>query len=627
MSQITNQTVSTWKVAEDFIFRCNILFYEPEVRLNSQCNRVVKEAYFLWYLVTWDTLLSVGAPPEPTETTTWLKNLVNVPVSTLVEMLKVASHQLIVGDFASCDAFKRHLSISFPCCGPILDPINGILDDWWVNSSTDSLQRAYQWLLFISRLNLSGLPQLEKAALDKYLSIEQNIQEDGFTLEEVNVLKNWFPRNVENDWFFSTNHAPQHGPGSTCDAGNCLASKYECLGPDPRISVLCSRVYKDQQPYPREPIMCTLRTSQTIFVPKSAGSYRTISMEPSVLMWHQKGVRHALLSFFKERKHYISRRFKPDDQEPNRHLAWLGSIDGSFSTIDLSSASDTVSWSLVKQWFRNTCLYPWLLLTRSTSTRLPDGTVICMKKFAPSGSDLCFPIETIIFAAIVECSIRSVGDDPMLSEYRIYGDDIVVEDRYFDAVMQRLAANGFLPNMEKSFGDIQPRGFFRESCGGFYYNGIDLTPVRLSRRFTGYDVSKGDRPERIESLVELANDCNSHLPSVRRWCILQLNKMPQHLRVPFSSDGEFGLFSTQPTNFHLRSKYSLRYQCDVYSYGNTKLPYSNKRMEDEDIRFFEYLRLTQHRERLTWPEDRVDVNVSPVKRPSWLPKRTPLYLA
>lgn len=625
MSTISNQTILVWEAVEEFLSRRIPKFYENTITLEACSHIIVRDAYMLWYLSTWDTLISSGYPLTKSDTYRWLNAVCDVPVRELVDLLKEVAHLVVSGEFHSYDDFKHHLRKSYPFIGAILAPMRRIIHHWFSESDTDALNLIYSWASFIGRLNLSGLASLEEEALSKYLRIESEIKEDGFTSEEPLVLQKWFPRSLKDMVFLMEHHSPQHGPGGTADAGKVQQIKYQSLCSDTRLSMLHRRVYGNSEAYPRKSDKKLIRRSKTIFVPKSLGSYRTISMEPASLMWHQKGVRNAWMLLIQRRMRHLTRRFQPEFQQPNRDLAWEGSVDGSYATIDLSSASDTVSWALVKEWFGGTSLYPWLLWTRSTHTELPNGEVIKLNKYAPMGSDLCFPVETFIFAAIAECAITECGDDPVTSRYVVYGDDIVIEERYVTAVLRRLTQNGFTPNMSKTFSGAQPHGFFRESCGGFFFNGVDITPVRLSRSFSGYSNLSNNTSGRIESLIELANDCFIRYPSVRRWCIVQLNELPRQLRPPFSNDGAVGLFSEQSTNFHLMSKESVPLQTLIYTYGGTSVGKRTRNEDWEDIRLYEYLRQTFKRQRLTWPEDRVDVDVSPVPPALWKTKRSALY--
>lgn len=348
MSITSNQIVSIWVDGEDLISRHIPEYYRGTTKLDRLSQKIVRDAVMLWYLVTWDSLSSWGSTFSKADQNRWIRSIGEIGVGELVDLLKESNHLLISGDFDSYDAFKQHLRKSFPNVGAIFAPIKEIVHHWFHFNDTDALSLVYSWTLFISRLNLQGLTDLEDEALSKYLLIEENLPEDGFTSEESSLLQTWFPRSLEDMAFLTEHHRPQHGPGDTADAGRVQQLKYLHLDSDARSAMLTRRVYGDSNPYPRKSVKSLKRLSKTIFVPKSLGSYRTISMEPATIMWHQKGVRNAWMDLMVSRKHYLLRRFRPEHQQPNRDLAFEGSLDGSFSTIDLSSASDTVSWALVK---------------------------------------------------------------------------------------------------------------------------------------------------------------------------------------------------------------------------------------------------------------------------------------
>jgi hypothetical protein len=99
------------------------------------------------------------------------------------------------------------------------------------------------------------------------------------------------------------------------------------------------------------------------------------------------------------------------------------------------------------------------------------------------GSALCFPIEAMVFTTIVFAAIAYECRTPvnrrlimsMRGKVRVYGDDIVVPVEYVSRVIQFLELFGLKVNKGKSFWN----GKFRESCGGDYYDGEWVTPVRL----------------------------------------------------------------------------------------------------------------------------------------------------
>jgi hypothetical protein len=99
------------------------------------------------------------------------------------------------------------------------------------------------------------------------------------------------------------------------------------------------------------------------------------------------------------------------------------------------------------------------------------------------GSALCFPVEAMVFTTIIFAAIayeRRVPLDRKLilsfrNKVRVYGDDIIVPVEYVLRVIQFLEAFGLKVNKDKSFWN----GKFRESCGGDYYDGEWVTPIRL----------------------------------------------------------------------------------------------------------------------------------------------------
>ena len=122
------------------------------------------------------------------------------------------------------------------------------------------------------------------------------------------------------------------------------------------------------------------------------------------------------------------------------------------------------------------------MATRSTHTKLPSGRIIRLKKFAPMGSCLCFPVEAICFYALAVTSI--VRANRIASERKprrrrpavyVYGDDIIVRKENYLPLLQQFPSVGLKFNEAKCC----TSGLFRESCGCDAYKGVDVTPLRL----------------------------------------------------------------------------------------------------------------------------------------------------
>jgi hypothetical protein len=219
--------------------------------------------------------------------------------------------------------------------------------------------------------------------------------------------------------------------------------------------------------------------SKLSFVPKSSDISRTICTEPSLNMYYQLGfgsiVEWGLARFFG-----IDLSTQP---EKNAQLARIGSLTGQYSTIDLESASDSVSMGMLR-----TCLPRQILgileTLRTPNVRIPDGSIHPLYMVSTMGNGFTFPLQTLVFAA----AVRAVYLESGLSQDRavksgVFGDDIVVDTRVFQKTVRLLEILGFRANAHKSFSE----GPFRESCGCDYYSGHNVRAVYLKTLRTKQD--------------------------------------------------------------------------------------------------------------------------------------------
>jgi hypothetical protein len=156
-------------------------------------------------------------------------------------------------------------------------------------------------------------------------------------------------------------------------------------------------------------------------------------------------------------------------QQQNAELAREGSVDGTLSTIDLSSASDSIHLELVRELLP----FDWVEAienSRSPYCVLPSGELKLLRKVASMGNGYCFELETLIFWALAEaCSLLLDASDRRCA---VYGDDIIVPTSVAQALLPVLEDCGFSVNLKKTF----LQGPFRESCGKHYFLGVDVTP-------------------------------------------------------------------------------------------------------------------------------------------------------
>lgn len=215
------------------------------------------------------------------------------------------------------------------------------------------------------------------------------------------------------------------------------------------------------------------------FVPKTSEISRTICTEPILNMLFQKGIASILESRLRQ-VFSIDLSIQPDF---NVMLAQLGSVTGKFGTIDLSSASDSISTSMVRH-FMPRDFVSWLELTRSPCTVLPDGSVVDLQMISSMGNAFTFPLQTAIFACLVKAVYRVLdiklqrplsGTLRQKYNFAVFGDDIIVEERAYDLLCDMLAIIGFRVNLNKSFNS----GLFRESCGSDFQSGHNVRGVYI----------------------------------------------------------------------------------------------------------------------------------------------------
>ena len=216
---------------------------------------------------------------------------------------------------------------------------------------------------------------------------------------------------------------------------------------------------------------------KVISVPKTQAKPRIIAIEPSTMQFAQQGLKREIYAYVRKSPLFDVLGFT--DQTRNQRLAKLSSLDGSLATLDLSEASDRVHATVVER-----LLYRWphvldfVMATRSRNANV-GGEVIPLTKFASMGSALTFPIEAIIFTVIASMGVwggRAPASVALMRDVlSVYGDDIIVPvDRVAD-VVHYLETFGFKVNRHKSFWN----GKFRESCGKEYYDGTDVSIIRL----------------------------------------------------------------------------------------------------------------------------------------------------
>jgi hypothetical protein len=305
---------------------------------------------------------------------------------------------------------------------------------------------------------------------------------------------------------------PKHGPGKTADRllGNKKydqtewPDRLESLFPFGDYAIPNWRFYYLQhvvnflEPGQERPVRVTP-------VPKTLKTPRIIAVEPTAMQYMQQAIAEILVGTI-ESDSLMSPMIGFTDQIPNREMACVGSLTKSLATLDLSEASDRVSNQHVRRMVHR---FPWvsqgLDVTRSRKADVPGHGVIRLAKYASMGSALCFPVEAMFFLSVVFVGISRELSKPLTKgriksfhgKVRVYGDDIIVPVQYVHSVINALEDFGLRVNVDKSFWN----GSFRESCGGDYYNGDDVTVVRCRRMLP----TSQNNAKEIISAVSLRN--------------------------------------------------------------------------------------------------------------------------
>jgi len=245
---------------------------------------------------------------------------------------------------------------------------------------------------------------------------------------------------------------PRHGPGAVATRQQ-LWAKFEFTNVSSRITELYPL---DEYYYASLGHVCDDMhgithmsdrdlPARVCLVPKDSRGPRLISCEPVDFQWIQQGLARKLVEHVESIKLTKFNVFFTD-QEPNRRGAWLGSKTGRYATLDLNEASDRISLSLVRLLFPEH-IRVYLEACRSTSTELPNGKVLPLKKYAPMGSSLCFPVLALSVWALLTAGSP---DADTRESILVYGDDVIVPTAFAANAMSILESFGLKINQDKS---------------------------------------------------------------------------------------------------------------------------------------------------------------------------------
>ena len=406
-------------------------------------------------------------------------------------------------DHAMFLSFRRHRGLPRFLGGfldLIFDRSTGVLLG---EPSIEAILAVRQLTLMFSKILLPCSNAREKKAIDAYIKCESQVEEVDSRLfsedfSELSRMSSLLYRSlfskVDSD-IYNGELVPKHGPGATADKlrGN---GKFNCRTWTDRLEKVFpvgdylfpsalhfSREYEEVswlEPDAEIPV-------KVISVPKTQKTPRIIASEPTCQQFCQQAVLESILRAVNDT--FVTHFLGFEDQGPNQALALSGSLNGELATLDLSEASDRVSLQHVRALLlRHPLLLEAVEACRSRKAEVPGVGIIPLSKFASMGSALTFPIEALVFLTMVflgierELNTRFTDQSDILrfiGKVRIYGDDIIVPTDMVLSVVDTLEYFGIRVGADKSFWT----GRFRESCGKEYYEGHDVSIVKVRRMF------------------------------------------------------------------------------------------------------------------------------------------------
>jgi len=225
----------------------------------------------------------------------------------------------------------------------------------------------------------------------------------------------------------------------------------------------------------------------------------------------------------------------------NNLLAKSGSSRGDVVTVDLKSASDLISPALIQAlWPRS--WFELFHMIRSPACRinenLPFGPLdVTLRMMSTMGNGFTFPMMTMTLLALIYgifCKSEPGFRRLKRHEVGVFGDDIIIPTRHYEELLVVLSGAGLLVNKDKSFST----GSFRESCGGDYFDGHDVTPFYVKSLDSDADIYVA-----INILMKWCSHHRIMLWNTLRVLLKMLPKEHKPLLIPEWEDPSKGLLT------------------------------------------------------------------------------------
>jgi hypothetical protein len=439
----------------------------------------------------------------------------------------------------------------------------GVIPDLTILSAKQFACLALQGNIIRKFVPADGNPVADAKAIEKFLAVNERQRVFDFQKDTWGTLEKTVYDQMKYDLFRALNpdgfnyvtlgHAFERldtGPGASVDASG--TTFYHKVGAGP-LSTTSDGLYRyytgaivgsrteRAETWRRTLGAPLVKGSKLSCVPKNTEVSRTICTEPSLNMMFQKGIGSLLEDVLRDSYGILYRNADEKRLQPAKNvgLAMVGSKDGSFATIDLSSASDSLSLTLIRDLFPRDCVQV-LECVRSPSTLLPSGEWIDLHMISSMGNGYTFPLQTLLFSSLVVAAYKTLNIPVHLprgscpGNFGVFGDDIICVTEAADLVLSMLGRLGFLPNADKTFVE----GPFRESCGADFLNGIDVRPVFVKKMNQVQDVFKI-----VNLLMEWSWVHNVRLDHTIQYLV---SLVPSRLVrfVPFTAAADSGFWST-----------------------------------------------------------------------------------
>lgn len=266
---------------------------------------------------------------------------------------------------------------------------------------------------------------------------------------------------------------------------------------------------------------------KVVAVPKSYKTPRIIAECSTRRQFYLQGVRALAEDSIKKSK--LRDYIVLEDQTINQEWSRLGSIYQTYATLDLSSASDSISECLAqlilpKDWYDAIAKY-------NAANLNVNGKLVPRYIFQTSGNATTFVFESIIFLAIANVATRYVSlmTKKRAKLPRVYGDDLICDSAVYDTLADFLDLLGFTVNLDKSFtGDH----FYRESCGAEWFLGVDTSTKYFPRKTLDFS-----DPTFLQSGISLQHKLYE-FKTCDEWLVRYLRSIAQNfgLKILTSSD-------------------------------------------------------------------------------------------